>query len=150
MSRAVFLCKRKDGIFMWEVIREFIGVVMTAVAEEISRAGNGVAIVFVCMLAFASIVAGILIESRCAILYYVTSEGKRKLIGSLYVKKQEGNYKVRIPGIYFEKSESIYYYIHLPEDFAHRHYMEEMLIETPSGKRRMAVKKQMQFKNGLR
>lgn len=134
---------------MWEVIKEFIGAVTAGVGREISRAGSGAAVAFICMIAFLCIAAGIFIEGRCAVLYYVTTEGRRKLIGSLYVRKEEGNYRIKIPETYFDKSESIYYYVHLPEDFAHRHYMEELLVEMPSGKRRMAIKKQMQFKRGL-
>lgn len=139
----------REGSSMWEVIKEFIGAVMSGVAKEMGKAGGGAVVAFICMLAFLFIVAGIFIESRCALLYFVTAEGKRKLIGSLYVQTEDGNYKVKIPEAYFDKSESIYYYVHLPEDFAHRHYMEEMLIETPHGKRRLAIKKQMQFKSGL-
>ena len=134
---------------MWEVIKEFIGAVTAGVGKEIIRAGSGAVIAFICMIAFLCIVAGIFIESRCALLYYVTTDGKRKLIGSLYVQTEDGNYKVKIPEAYFDKSESVYYYVHLPEDFAHRHYMEEILLEMPSGKRRLAIKKQVHFKSGL-
>ena len=134
---------------MWEVAKEFIGAVMQGVGKEMSRAGSGVMVVLLCMIAFAFILTGIFMDSRCVMLYYVTAEGKRKLLGSLFIQKEEGNYRVKIPAHFFEKSESIYYYIHLPEDFAHRHYMEEMLVELPAGKRRLAIKKRMQFKNGL-
>lgn len=134
---------------MWEVVKEFIGAVMQGTGEEMSRAGSGAAVTFLCMVAFALVLTGIFIESRCVTIYYVTAEGKRKLLGSLLIQKEEGNYRVRIPGHFFEKSESIYYYIHLPEDFAHRHYMEEILVELPAGKRRLAIKRRIQFKNGL-
>ena len=135
---------------MWEIVKEFLNLVMSGVGKEMSRLGSGAAITFFCMIAFVCIVAGIFLESRCVSLYYLTSEGKRKLLGSILIQRQEGNYKVRIPGHFFEKSESIYYYLQMPEDFAHRHYMEEVMVELPSGRKRLAIKKQIQFKSGLR
>ena len=138
------------AIFMWVLVKEFFNAVMQGAGEEMSRAGSGAIIVFFCMIAFSCITIGIFLEGRCATLYYVTAEGKRKLLGSLFVQKGEGIYRVKSPVTFLEKSESIYYYMHLPKDFAHRHYMEEILVELPAGKKRLAIKKQMQFKNGLK
>lgn len=134
---------------MWEVLKEFAGTVISGTGEELRRAGSTAAVVFFCMLAFLCIAAGIFAESRCAMLYYLTPDGKRKLIGSIFIQKVRESYRVKIPSKFFEKSESIYYYLQLPEAFTHRHYMEEMQIELPAGRRRLPIKRQIQFKIGL-
>lgn len=134
---------------MWEVMKEFICVVIEGIGEEISRAGSGIVVSFFCMLAFLCILVGIFIESRCARIYYVAAGGKRKLLGNIYFRNEEGCFKVKIPEHFLEKSESIYYCIEVPKDFAHRHYMEELQLELPAGRKKMAIKKHMQFKSGL-
>ena len=133
---------------MGEIIKEFIFAVIGAAGEEINRAGSGIAVCVMCFVAFSCIMAGIFIESRCGVLYYITAEGKERLVGSVYFRSENAGFKMKIPEHFFEKSESVYYCIKVPKDFAHRHYMEELQLELPTGKKKFAIKKQIKFKQG--
>ena len=101
------------------------------------------------MVAFFCIIPGIYIESRCAKLYAVLEKNQKKLLGNLYIREQKGKLFVMVPKKLLEKSESIYYTLGMSDGFAGRHYMEELFLELPSGRKRVAVKKQVSFKCGL-
>ncbi len=134
---------------MYEVIKEFACAVQSSVREELLRMGGSVGISLLCMVAFFCIILGIYIESRCAKLYAVLEKNQKKLLGNLYIREQKGKLFVMVPKKLLEKSESIYYTLGMSDGFAGRHYMEELFLELPSGRKRVAVKKQVSFKCGL-
>lgn len=132
-----------------ETVKEFLGMVLWKTAEEVSRAGRGMGITVLCMVAFFCIALGIYLNSRCALMYYIMPAGKKKFLGSLYIREVKGGFQIKVPGHFLEQSESIYYFLKIPAYFAGNHYMEEMKIELPSGKKRLAIKKQLTFQVNL-
>lgn len=135
---------------MGEIVREFLQVVFSVFAEETTEVGSGVGVIVLCMIAFACIIFGVFIESRCALIYYVAPKGKKQLLGSLYIQNGKEGFFIRIPERFLEKSESIYYYMKIPAGFAHAHYMESLFVKLPAGQQRHGVKKQLHFKVGMR
>jgi len=137
-------------VIMFEIIKEFIVCVVLKTWKEFSRdAGRGMGVMFFCMLAFFCIVFGIYLGSRCARVYCITPEGKKKLLGDIYIKETKGGYRTTIPSRLLERSDSIYYYMEIPAEFTDSHYMEQLLLDTPRGRKRIPIKKRVRFKIGL-
>lgn len=121
----------------------------SSVWEEVLHMGGSKGIILLCLMAFFCIIFGICIENRCVKLYQVLENNQKNMLGNLYIKEQNGRLFVTVPGKLLEKSESVNYALGIPEGFAKKHYMEELFLELPSGRKRVAVKKQVSFKCGL-
>ena len=134
---------------MYEMIKQFFNMVFSKTGEEICQAGRGMEVMLLCMVAFFCIILGLCLDSRCVVVYYVMPKGQKKLLGNLYIREEKGKFLVKMPKHFLEQSESIYYVLRIPRYFAKDHYMEEMVLELPSGKKRYAIKKTIQFKTGL-
>lgn len=135
---------------MYERIQELILFLLLESWKEIGiDAGKGMGILFFCMLAFFCIVSGIFIDSRCACVYCITPEGKKKLLGDVYIKENRGGFTAVLPQRFLEKSGSIYYYMEIPAEFTGSHYMEQLFLETPMGTKLVPVRKKIHFKIGL-
>lgn len=133
-----------------KVVKEFIVLVVTQAFGEFGRsAGRGMGIMFLSMLAFFCIVVGVFLSSRLASVYYITPEGKKKFLGDIYLKEGKRGYTAKIPPRLLEKSDSIYYYMEIPQGFIGGHYMEKLFLDTPSGKKLVPVKKIVRFQIGL-
>ncbi|MDE6607659.1 MAG: hypothetical protein K2K54_07890 [Lachnospiraceae bacterium] len=132
------------------IIKEFIVLVVTQAFGELGRnAGRGMGIMFLSMLAFFCIVVGVFLSTRLASVYYITPEGKKKFLGDIYLKEGKRGYTAKIPPRLLEKSDSIYYYMEIPQEFIGGHYMEKLFLDTPSGKKLVPVKKIVRFQIGL-
>lgn len=134
---------------MYEVIKEFVCAVWSSVWEEVLYMGGGIGISLLCLAAFFCVILGICMENRCVKLYQVLGKNQKKMLGNLYIKEQNGRLFVTVPGKLLEKSESVNYTLGIPEGFAKKHYMEELFLELPSGRRRVAIKRYICFKTGL-
>lgn len=139
----------QEFLELFEVIREFGNAVIAGTGEELMRLESGALVTTVCLLAVCLIGTGIFAESRFAVMYAVLAGGKEKRLGTLFLRETGKGLSVQVPEKLLEKSESSRYLVRLPDDFARKHYMEELFLELPSGKRRVAVKKQIRFQAGL-
>ena len=135
---------------MFEIVKElFLCVILEAWREFGKEIGRSMGIMVFCILAFFCIVFGIYLSSRCACVYYITPEGKKKLLGDIYITETKSGYMATIPPRFIEKSDSIYYYMEISEEFTDSHYMEQLVLDTPMGRKRVPVKKRIHFKIGL-
>jgi len=133
-----------------KIIKEIIVLVITQAGQELGRsAGKGLGVMFFCMLAFFCIVIGVFLSSRLASVYYITPEGKKRFLGDIYLKETKRGYMAKIPPRFLEKSDSIYYYMEIPQEFISGHYMEKLFLDTPSGKKLVPVKKIVRFQIAL-
>lgn len=133
-----------------EVIKEFAILVVTKTCEEFGRnAEKGMGAMFFSMLAFFCITAGVFLKSRLASLYCISPDGKKKLLGDIYLKETRRGYTAKIPARFLERSDSVYYCLSIPQEFMEGHYMEQLLLETPAGRRFVPVKKVVRFQAGL-
>ncbi len=133
---------------MLELTEEFFRAVWSGVAEEICGYGGSALITVLCMAAAGGILAGIFIDARCAVLYAVTGN-HAKTLGSLYIREEKGYLLVKVPDKLLERSDSIYYTMQISPAFTKRHYMEELFLELPGGRRKVAVKRKVRFKCGV-
>lgn len=135
---------------MFEIVKEFIlCVVLEAWGELGKDTGRSMGVMFFCMLAFFCIVFGAYLGSRCACVYYIAPEGKKKLLGDIYIRETRGGYTAAISSKMLAKSNSVYYYMEIPAEFTDSHYMEQLFLDTPMGRKRIPIKKRTYFKLGL-
>lgn len=107
-------------------------------------------IVLLFMAAACCMTAGMFLQSRSALLYCMTPQGKRKFLGSIFIREKYNIFFTRISFSLLEKSDAIYYDIELPEEFARRHYMKELTVATPYRELAAAVQRKMHLRIGLR
>ncbi len=134
-----------------EIIKEFSVLVVTKACEEsVQNVEKGAGAMFLSMLAFSCITMGIFLKSRLASVYCISPKGKKKLLGDIYLKETKKGYEAKIPSRFLEVSDSIYYCMVMPREFIEGHYMEQLLLQTPAGRRFVPVKKVIRFRAGLR
>lgn len=135
---------------MFEIVKEFILCVVLEAWRELGKdTGRSMGVMFFCMLAFFCIILGVCLGSRCACVYCITPEGKKKLLGDVYIKETRYGYKATISPRLLARSCSIYYYMEIPAEFTGSHYMEQLFLDTPMGRKSVPVKKRIHFKLGL-
>lgn len=100
-------------------------------------------------ISLCCLAAGFYLLGRSAGLYCILPEGKQIFLGNFFVWEKNNFFWAKIPRHLLEKSQSVYYMVKLPEEFAEKNYRKELLIETPYGKIAASVQRKMFFRIGL-